>query len=89
MTNEEKAKEIARGCFSKRTVDLPVNKLEQIIIKDACLKAMGWKEEQVIEKAIQWLKEHVKEYADVDDYDKVDFSLYTFLEDFEQSMKEE
>ena len=55
MTNEEKAQEIARSCFSKRTVDLPVNKLEQIIIKDACLKAMAWKEEQMTKNAIDFL----------------------------------
>lgn len=79
MTNEEKAIEIARGCFSKRTVDLPVNKLEQIIIKDACLKAMEWKEEQIVE----WLKCRINDYLvkgrDID----------LMFDDLKQAMKEE
>lgn len=88
MTNEEKAKEIARGCFSKRTVDLPVNKLDQIIIKYACLEAMVWKEEQVIENVKKWLKEHASDYVEMDDWDNASYCVDEMLEDFEQAMNE-
>lgn len=87
MTNKEKANELARGCFSKRTVDSSVNKLEQLIIKDACLKAIEWKEKQMLDKACEWLKENIynRVYKCGDD---LGFPTAQFIEDFRKAMEE-
>ena len=89
MTNEEKAQEIARGCFSKRTVDLPVNKLEQVIIKDACLKAMEWKEEQMIDKAVRWLNDWFTDDSCGCGIPITKAAREDFFNDFRNDMKEE
>lgn len=89
MTDEEKSQEIARGCFSKRTVDSPVNKLNQVIIKDACLKAMKWKEQQMIEKAVKWLKDNAGTYHRFNVTENRFYYNYNILiDDFKKAMEE-
>ena len=47
MNNTEKAKEIAESCYSKRTKDIPANRVGQLIIKQACLEMAKWKDKQL------------------------------------------
>ena len=92
--DEVKAQEIAESQYSKRTKDLPANKLGQIVIKQACLEMSAWKEQQMIEKAVKWLGEHMINYREIwgggwdgESYnqDAVDNSL---IIDFKKAMEE-
>lgn len=56
MTNEEKALEIARSCFSKRTVDKPINQIRLKLIEQACLKMAIWKDIQYHENHLAAVK---------------------------------
>ena len=62
MTNKEKALSIAESTVSERTRSLPANQIQKIIVRDACLEMAAWKQEQLIEKACEWLKENASKY---------------------------
>lgn len=57
MDNTEKAQEIAESCYSKRTKDIPANRVGQLIIKQACLEMAKWKDEQM-QETIEVAEDH-------------------------------
>ena len=67
--DEEKAVSIAESCIGERTRNHPANQLEKIIIRDACLEMAAWKEQQMIEKVVEWINAHMLYNASEDDYD--------------------
>ena len=56
MTNEEKAREIIGcPCFMKRDCEACFERIN-------LLTMASWKEQQIIEKAVEWLEEHMTGY---------------------------
>ena len=77
ITDEEKALELSsinKYGFSVEESNAAYN---------AALEMARWKEQQMIEKSVEWLNAHLP-------FGEVDFNLRnTIIEDFEQSMKED
>ena len=82
MTNEEKAKEIAESCYSKRTKDKPANKLGQAIIMQACLETAEWKKQQMMEKVKDYIYKSL--HSGLIDCTNIDL----FFEGIKQAMKD-
>lgn len=76
ITNEEKAKEISQqwwGC----------GKQQQITAYAAAIEAMEWKEQQLIDKAAEWLR------MTMEFFNNGEFNTEKFVNDFKQEMKGE
>lgn len=57
-------------------------------IYNGCLEMAVWKEQQMIQKAVEWLEEHTTEYASFDDDRKADWeNKMNFIEDFKKYME--
>jgi hypothetical protein len=55
MTNEEKANEIARDM-------LPYNNAEYHACYNSAMKAMEWKEQQIIKRTIDWVQKEATKH---------------------------
>ncbi|MBP5724954.1 MAG: hypothetical protein J6X18_15450 [Bacteroidales bacterium] len=71
--DEEKAASIADSCIGERTRNHPANQLEKIIIRDACLEMVEWKDRQ--------FNEDKKELLGLVKLLKVDETNQTIIED--------
>lgn len=58
MTNEEKAKELAKIFFPDILNVFARENLEQKKAFFACMEMAEWKEKQIIEKVCEWLKDN-------------------------------
>lgn len=80
MTNEEKALSIAR--LKKISESDKYENPFKLEIYERCLEMAQWKQQQMIEKSVEWLNAHLP-------FGEVDFNLRnTIIEDFKQSMEE-
>lgn len=89
MTNEEKARELGDRLIN--AVGHTVKDRKEII--DITNEMIEWKEQQMIEKAVEWLKERAEHYYGVEgEYsNKVGliFCKEELLEDFKEAMMED
>lgn len=95
MTNEEKAKSLwfnfchENSCLNNLScIECPKSKVHPQLIEMA-----EWKEQQMIDKAVEWLENNYSNYeqtyADVGGYISSDFNIDKMLIDFKQAMKRE
>ena len=87
--DEEKAISIADSCIGERTRNHPANQLEKIMILDACLEMAAWKEEQMVEKAVEWLEDEATKHIGFDCITEEMSLNYDFIELFIKAMKGE
>lgn len=81
MTNERKALELSSISKYDFTIE------ESNAAYNAAIEAMKWKEKQMIEKAIEWLRENI--YNRVYECgDRLGFPTADFLADFKKAMEE-
>lgn len=90
MTNEEKIQEMAFEAIPEnisystvidRMVDY--NGRDRSFFIDGSRAAMEWKEQQMIEKAVEWLEEHLHYYCDTR------LEAESLINSFKQAMKGE
>lgn len=89
MTNEDKAKELADFLYFKLShIDygtLHKKFLEMAEWKDGQSKE---KEQQLIDKACEWLKNNAAKYVVCDESDYHHYAYKTLTEDFKKAMEE-
>lgn len=90
MTNEEKARELLKT-FNFR--DYHNGHKVYGFTLDRMKQMSEWKEQQMVDRAVEWLKEYAHNYFGVEgkyanDVDLV-ICIDEMLEDFKQTMKEE
>lgn len=92
MTNEEKAEELRKTALPNPLFDgygmwLCSTNVDEILIKMA-----EWKEQQMIDKACEWLEENVFDYEyiyyDVGGFVSPEFRIEEFINDFKKAMTE-
>ena len=82
MSDEDKAREIASKWWQDLITKEHCDSTEEAIER-AVLEMAQWKEQQMIDKAVEWLNTHLP-------FGEVDFNLRnTIIEFFKQSMTEE
>ena len=81
MTNEEKANEIARDM-------LPYNNAEYHACYNSAIKAMEWKEKQMVSRAKTFIKE-IARVCDITDENGYSIDNRYFLAELEKAMKGE
>ena len=83
MTNENKAKE-----FYHKYRESHLNLAPESAAFNVALEMAEWKEQQMIDKAVEWLKENTSCYASFDDDIISDTeNKNNFINDFKQVMK--
>ena len=78
--DEEKALQIALGTVGERTRNHPSNLPHIICVKDACLEMAEWKQEKMIEKAVEWMRE-IENGTTITNIEQL-------IEDFKKEMEE-
>lgn len=83
MTNEEKAIELSNR-FKCITICERCKNIE-----DACYKMAKWKDKQILEKVIEWLKENCNlgDYLDWYDWEECRIDTDKLIYDLERAMK--
>jgi hypothetical protein len=82
MTNEEKALQIA-------SLNGYMGSYDKLMFK-AAMQMAKWKEQQMIEKACEWLKDNVNDsYLDWYDWEKCRLNKDELLRDFREAMEEQ
>ena len=84
MTQEEKARQLSNNDYlTEDDKELCPSEDTKIRINSywASLKMAEWKEQQMIDKACEWLEKNIAEATGIDSY--------TIIESFKQAMKEE
>jgi len=85
MTDLEKAIELAR----KHEGLYGIRNHEECCVA-ACQEMAEWKEKQIIEKACEWLHEHVRGYKYYDtDYQDVNIDIDDLIYTFKKAMDEQ
>ena len=86
-SNKEKAKELYPTDFNylgSGVINVPVKE------REAFVKGAEWKKQEIIEKAVEWLKENTSCYASFDDDIISDTeNKNNFINNFKQAMKGE
>ena len=77
------------GCLEKSHADDGCWNCENRGTYYGALKMAEWKQQQMTEKAVEWLEEHITEYASFDDAGISDSeNKARFFDDFEMAMDE-
>ena len=82
MTNEEKAKEIASK-YERWNIEED----ESDGAYKGALEMAAWKERQIIEKAIEWLKKNADSYTWYNEFEGESGMIEEFIEDFKKAME--
>ena len=78
MTNEQKSKEI----YNKYKYDKNLNKLAtESAAFNAAMEMAEWKEQQMIEKAVKWIKSQMIPYG------ASPLAIFNYIEEFKQAVK--
>lgn len=82
MTNDEKIDRMLKFYHGTKT------------LKDYLLEMAEWKQQQMVEKAVKWLKENTDKYVgrEIEEYDMQYYghiNIDSLIDDFKQAMKEE
>lgn len=86
MTDKEKADEISEQYATSRY--FPND--EEVAAYNAAIQMAKWKEQQMIDKACEWLKDNVNDsYLDWYDWEKCRLNKDELLHDFKKAMKGE
>lgn len=81
MTNEEKARELA--IKSTKYIDDNGKEMYNAFVEAALQEMAEWKEQQMIEKACEWLNDNLASFWQCKLYDDI-----TFIDDFKKVMEE-
>ena len=84
MTDREKADEIS-GQYSTSHY-FPND--EELAAYSAAMQMAKWKEQQMIEKACEWLEDNANEYLDWYDWEQCRVNKDELLHDFREAMEE-
>lgn len=76
MTNKQKAENMTKGFLKEGLI-------KKSRIQELLIKAMEWKEQQLIDKAAEWLR------MTMDFFNNGEFNTEKLVNDFKQTMKRE
>ena len=83
ITDNQKAQEISDSYY------MPDTGFNREDLYDAGMEMAQWKEEQMIEKACEWLKDNANDYLDWYDWESCRVNIDELLYDFRKAMKGE
>lgn len=89
MTDKEKAVGLGlqvRDLCIKKGVTRDNAETASLLVQQTALQMAEWKEQQMIDKAVEWLEKNVDNYKE---FKQNWIDIETLVGDFKQSMKEE
>lgn len=85
MKTEEKARELASELIGEDQNQKPMI--------DVIMRMANWKEQQMIDKACEWIEENIVDYEDiyydVGGFVSPEFHIEEFIKDFKKAMEEQ